>query len=118
MANPLACAVSLASLDLLAGGEWRADVARISRGLADGLAPAREIPGVRDVRVLGAIGVIELADTVNAPAATQAAVEHSVWLRPFRNLVYTLPPYICNDEDVAQIAGAMVAAARAGSGGA
>jgi adenosylmethionine-8-amino-7-oxononanoate aminotransferase len=117
MANPLACAVSLASLDLLAGGEWQADVARISRGLADGLAPAWEIPGVRDVRVLGAIGVIELADAVSAPAATQAAVERSVWLRPFRNLVYTLPPYVCRDEDVTQIAGAMLAAARAGSDG-
>jgi adenosylmethionine-8-amino-7-oxononanoate aminotransferase len=117
MANPLACAVSLASLDLLADGSWRKDVGRIERRLFEGLAAAWEIPGVRDVRVLGAIGVIELAGAVNARTATQAAVERSVWLRPFRNLVYTLPPYVCSDVDVAQIAGAMLAAARAGGDG-
>jgi adenosylmethionine-8-amino-7-oxononanoate aminotransferase len=114
MGNPLACAVALASTDLLADGSWRDDVARIERGLAAGLAPARELPGVRDVRVLGAIGVVQLAGDVDVPAATHAATERGVWLRPFRDLVYTMPPYVTDDEDVARIAAAVVAAADAG----
>ncbi len=93
MANPLACAVSLASLELLEAEDWRAQVAGIEAGLRAGLAPARELPGVRDVRVLGAIGVIELERPVDVAAATSAAVERGVWLRPFRELVYAMPPY-------------------------
>jgi adenosylmethionine-8-amino-7-oxononanoate aminotransferase len=115
MANPLACAVGLASLGLLDAGAWEDDVTRIERGLAEGLAPARELPGVRDVRVLGAIGVIELERGVDVAAATQAAAGMGVWLRPFRDLVYAMPPYITGEDDVAQIAAAMVAAARAGA---
>ena len=111
MANPLACAVALASLDLLATGEWRAQVARIERGLCEGLAPARELPGVADVRVLGAIGVVELEREVDVGAATAAAVERGVWLRPFRDLIYTMPPYVIGDDDLATIAGAVVRAA-------
>jgi adenosylmethionine-8-amino-7-oxononanoate aminotransferase len=116
MANPVACAVALASTDLLADGSWRNEVARIERGLTDGLACARGLPGVRDVRVLGAIGVVQLEDPVDVAAATSAAVERGVWLRPFRDLVYTMPPFVTNDEDVAQIASAVVAATRAGGG--
>ena len=116
MANPLACAAALASTDLLAGGAWRTDVARLARGLADGLEPARRLPGVTDVRVLGAIGVIQLADAVDVAAATRAAVGQGVWLRPFRDLIYAMPPYITDDEDLAMIAEAMVAAAAAGRG--
>jgi adenosylmethionine-8-amino-7-oxononanoate aminotransferase len=114
MANPLACAVALASLDLLDTGAWANDVARIERGLAEGLAPARRLRGVRDVRVLGAIGVVELDRAVDVAAATQAAIEHGVWLRPFRDLVYTMPPYVTADDDVARIATAVMAAAGAG----
>ena len=114
MANPLACAVALASLDLLATGEWRAQVARIERGLCEGLEPARGAPGVKDVRVLGAIGVVQLDHEVDVPAATAAAVERGVWLRPFRDLVYTMPPYIADEADVATVCEAVVAAARAG----
>jgi adenosylmethionine-8-amino-7-oxononanoate aminotransferase len=114
MANPLACSVALASTGLLADGGWRDDVARIERGLVGGLAAARELPGVADVRVLGAIGVIELARPVDVAAATAAAVERGVWLRPFRELVYAMPPYVTGDDDVARIAEAMVAAAAAG----
>jgi adenosylmethionine-8-amino-7-oxononanoate aminotransferase len=117
MANPLACAVALASMGLLADGSWRADVARIERGLSNGLAPARDLPGVRDVRVLGAIGVVELHRPVDMVAATRAAVDRGVWLRPFRNLVYTMPPYVTDDADLAAIAGAVRAAAAAGSPG-
>ena len=106
MANPLATAAALASTGLLENGSWRAEVARIERGLTAGLASA---PG--ETRVLGAIGVIELDHPVDVPAATAIAVEHGVWLRPFRNLVYAMPPYVTDDEDVARITEAMVACA-------
>jgi adenosylmethionine-8-amino-7-oxononanoate aminotransferase len=108
MANPLACAVALASLELLATGAWREQVARIERGLRAGLAPARELPGVADVRVRGAIGVVQLAREVDVPAATAAAVERGVWLRPFRDLVYTMPPYVISEEELAAVTSAVV----------
>jgi adenosylmethionine---8-amino-7-oxononanoate aminotransferase len=113
MANPLACAVALASLDLLDGGRWRDQVAAIEQGLRDGLAPARELPGVADVRVLGAIGVIELERPVDVAAATAASVECGVWLRPFARLIYAMPPYVTNGEDLGAVTGAMLAAAQA-----
>jgi adenosylmethionine---8-amino-7-oxononanoate aminotransferase len=116
MANPLACAVALASLELLEHPGWQNDVMRIERGLTAGLAPARDIPGVYDVRVLGAIGVVQLEHDVDVEAATRAAVEQGVWLRPFRDLVYTMPPYVTGDEDLGRIATAAVAAATAGRG--
>src|SRR5690606_17463013 len=94
MGNPLACAVASASIGLLTGRDWRADVARIEAGLRAGLAPLAGRPGVADVRVLGAIGVVQLDRPVDVPAATAAAVDHGVWLRPFRDLVYTMPPYL------------------------
>jgi adenosylmethionine---8-amino-7-oxononanoate aminotransferase len=111
MANPLACAVALASLDLLAEGGWRQDVARIERALREGLAPARELPGVADVRVLGAIGVVQVEREVDVAAATAAAVQRGVWLRPFRDLIYTMPPYASRAEDLALLTSAVVAAA-------
>jgi adenosylmethionine---8-amino-7-oxononanoate aminotransferase len=111
MANPLACSVALASLGLLADGDWRARVTAIERGLRVGLEPARELPGVADVRVLGAIGVVQLDHEVDVPAATAAAVEHGVWLRPFRDLIYTMPPYVIAEDDLARVTGAVVAAA-------
>lgn len=117
MANPLACAVALASTGLLAAGGWREDVARIERGLRAGLEPARALPGVADVRVLGAIGVVQLGGGVDVAAATKAAVAEGVWLRPFGDLVYTMPPYVTDDEDVARITRAVVAAVAAGGGG-
>jgi adenosylmethionine-8-amino-7-oxononanoate aminotransferase len=113
MANPLACAVALASLDLLATEEWRTQVKRIERGLRAGLEPARELPGVSDVRVLGAIGVVQLEEEVDVAAATAASVERGVWLRPFRDLVYTMPPYVISDEDLGTVTKAVVNAARA-----
>jgi len=113
MANPLACAVSVASLEVLLTGEWRGQVAAIEAGLREGLAPARDLPGVADVRVLGAIGVLELDREVDLRIATPAAIEHGVWLRPFRNLIYVMPPYICTAAEITQITSAMVAVARA-----
>ncbi|MFI9248979.1 adenosylmethionine--8-amino-7-oxononanoate transaminase [Streptomyces sp. NPDC053069] len=114
MGNPLAAAVACASIELLLGQDWRAEVKRIEAGLWEGLAPARELPGVRDVRVLGAIGVVQLDHEVDMAAATAAAVREGVWLRPFRDLIYTMPPYITSDEDVTRIARAVCAAAREG----
>jgi adenosylmethionine-8-amino-7-oxononanoate aminotransferase len=111
MANPLACAAALASTALLQEGTWRADVTRIERGLRDGLAPARELPGVVDVRVLGAIGVVQLDGPVDMARVTAAAVDAGVWLRPFRDLIYAMPPYVTGDEDLARITGAILAAA-------
>jgi adenosylmethionine-8-amino-7-oxononanoate aminotransferase len=109
MGNPLAAAVASASIDLLLSQDWRGEVRRIETGLRTGLADA---PG--DVRVLGAIGVVQLDHEVDMAAATAAAVEHGVWLRPFRDLVYTMPPFVCTDDDVAAICAAVVAAAKAG----
>ncbi|MET0899124.1 MAG: adenosylmethionine--8-amino-7-oxononanoate transaminase [Mycobacterium sp.] len=113
MANPLACAVSVASVELLLGQDWRTRVAEISAGLAAGLAPARALPGVSDVRVCGAIGVIEMAEPVDLAVATDVALDHGVWLRPFRNLVYAMPPFICPPAEITQLTSAMVAVARA-----
>jgi adenosylmethionine-8-amino-7-oxononanoate aminotransferase len=114
MGNPLACAVANASIDLLRAGDWAGEVTRVCEGLRVALAPARRVPGVRDVRVQGAIGVVQLDHDVDLPAATAAAVAHGVWLRPFRDLIYTMPPYVTGDEDVARIGVAITAAAEAG----
>ncbi|MEV6966453.1 adenosylmethionine--8-amino-7-oxononanoate transaminase [Hamadaea sp. NPDC051192] len=113
MGNPLACAVANASLGLLLSSDWETEVRRISAGLSAGLDAARHLPGVRDVRVLGAIGVIQLDHEVAMAPATAAAVAHGVWLRPFRDLIYAMPPYVTSDADLALVTGAMRAAAEA-----
>ncbi|GGN15517.1 adenosylmethionine-8-amino-7-oxononanoate aminotransferase [Lentzea pudingi] len=111
MGNPLAAAVSLASIDLLLSQDWKREVARIETGLKNGLAPARALPGVRDVRVLGAIGVVQLHEPVDMARATRAAVDAGVWLRPFRDLIYTMPPFVSTDDDIAAICQGVIAAA-------
>jgi adenosylmethionine-8-amino-7-oxononanoate aminotransferase len=108
MANPLACAVSVASTELLIGQDWRTRVREIESGLAAGLGRARSVAGVADVRVRGAIGVIEMDRPVDLAVATPAALDNGVWLRPFRNLIYAMPPYICPVEEIDQITSAMV----------
>jgi adenosylmethionine-8-amino-7-oxononanoate aminotransferase len=114
MGNPLAAAVATASVTLLLQRDWRAEVHGIQSALQSGLAPARMLPGVVDVRVLGGIGVVQLDHPVDVPAATAAAAAHGVWLRPFRDLVYTMPPYVCAPADLAAITRAVQAAAGAG----
>ena len=111
MGNPLACAVALASLDLLADNDWATEVSRINRALTDGLADCRDLAGVADVRTLGAVGVVQLDHPVDLVKATDAAVEEGVWLRPFRDLLYTMPPYITSDDDLARICTAIHRAA-------
>ncbi|WP_329113939.1 adenosylmethionine--8-amino-7-oxononanoate transaminase [Streptomyces sp. NBC_01465] len=112
MGNPLASAVALASVELLLAQDWRQEVKRLESGLRAGLADAAGLPGVRDVRVLGAIGVVQLDHAVDMAAATRAAVREGVWLRPFRDLVYTMPPYVTGDADLAQICRAVRAVAQ------
>jgi adenosylmethionine-8-amino-7-oxononanoate aminotransferase len=112
MGNPLACAVALASLRLLGESDWRARVRTIEQGLRAGLEAARELPGVADVRVLGAIGVVQLEHDVDVAAVTAAAVDHGVWLRPFRDLIYAMPPYIIDEPDLTTVSNAMIDAAR------
>ena len=111
MANPIACSVALASLDVLTSSDWAANIDRISRRLTLGLGAAREQPCVVDVRVIGAVGVIQLDHPVDVVAATDMALAAGVWLRPFRDLIYTMPPYICTDAEIDTICAAMVMAA-------
>jgi len=112
MGNPLACAVAGASIDLLLAGDWETQVRRIEAALQSGLAPAAELPGVREVRVLGAVGVVHLEEQADVAALSARALEQGVWVRPFRDLVYTMPPYVCTDDDVAQICSAIIEAVR------
>ncbi|MFI8978401.1 adenosylmethionine--8-amino-7-oxononanoate transaminase [Nocardia asteroides] len=116
MGNPLACAVAVASVELLLSRDWRGEVTRIEAELRAGLAPLTDLPGVADVRVLGAIGVVELDRPVDLRAATDAAVGAGAWLRPFRDLVYTMPPFISTTADIATITGAVRAAVKASLG--
>ncbi|CAM3691419.1 adenosylmethionine--8-amino-7-oxononanoate transaminase [Tsukamurella strandjordii] len=113
MGNPLACAIAVASTELLLSRDWRAEVAGIESGLRAGVEPLRELPGVMDVRVLGAIGVVQLDRQVDVARATDACVGAGVWLRPFRDLVYTMPPFISTPDEVAAIAGGVSAAVHA-----
>ena len=113
MANPLACAVACASLDLLARHDNAARIAAIEAALRDGLAPAAGLACVRDVRTLGAVGVVELDRPVDVPAVTRAALDAGVWVRPFGNLVYTMPPYVCTPDDLATITAGIVSAVKA-----
>lgn len=112
MGNPLACAVASASLDLLTGGDWPGRVADVSAGLEKGLRPLAAVDGVTDVRVIGAVGVVQLDRPVDVERATAAALGHGVWLRPFRDLVYAMPPYVTELAEVETISTAVAAAVR------
>jgi adenosylmethionine-8-amino-7-oxononanoate aminotransferase len=100
MANPLACAAALASLDLFATEPRLAQVARISEALRKGLAPCRDLPNVRDVRTLGAIGVVELHRIQDLPALKARLVAAGVWVRPFRNIVYLTPAFTISETEL------------------
>jgi len=113
MGNPLACAVANAAIAILRAQDWQAQVRHIEKGLRAGLEPLRGAAGVTDVRVLGAIGVVQLDHAVDVAAATAAAVAAGVWLRPFRDLIYTMPPYVADDADVARITQGIAAAVSA-----
>lgn len=110
MANPLACAVAQASVKLLLASPWQQRIAAIEAGLRDGLEPCRALAGVADVRVLGAIGVVELHEAVDLPAITRQFVDAGVWIRPFGKLVYLMPPYSIDRQDLDTLTAAVVAA--------
>ena len=109
MANPLACAVALASVELLLDSPWQARVAAIEQGLRTGLEPCRALAGVADVRVLGAIGVVELTAAVDMKAISTQFVDAGVWVRPFGKLVYLMPPYIIDRQDLDSLTAAVTA---------
>jgi adenosylmethionine-8-amino-7-oxononanoate aminotransferase len=115
MGNPLAAAVSRASIDLLLDRGWADDVARLNGRLSVGLDAARGLPGVQDVRVLGAIGVVEMREPVDLRTATPFLADRGVWLRPFGRLLYTMPAYVMSDADVDSVTTAMVELAAAES---
>ena len=107
MANPLACAVALASVDLLLGQDWHPRVMNIGVQLETQLSACRALPNVADVRVCGAIGVVELTDPVDMHRAPQLFVERGVWVRPFGRLVYVMPPYVISETELTTLTGAM-----------
>ncbi|MDA5095324.1 adenosylmethionine--8-amino-7-oxononanoate transaminase [Aliiroseovarius sp. KMU-50] len=108
MANPLACAAGIASLSLLEQGNWQVQTAAIEEQMRAELEPARTLPGVCDVRVLGAIGVIEMEGWVDPRIAHAKAVETGVWLRPFAHNIYCMPPFIISPDELSRVTSAMV----------
>ena len=107
MANPLACAVATASIDLLTNSPWQQRVDSIESGLRNGLERCSELNAVEEVRVLGAIGVVEMKKPVDVAGLQKAFVEQGVWVRPFGKLVYVMPPYIMNEQDLAHLTNAI-----------
>ncbi|QJB58428.1 adenosylmethionine--8-amino-7-oxononanoate transaminase [Pseudodesulfovibrio sp. zrk46] len=114
MGNPLACAVAKTSLDLLNRNEWQEQVSNIEGWLDESLSPCRELADVSDVRVLGAIGVVELTDPSNMPKLQEFFIEQGVWIRPFGKLLYVMPPYIVSRDDVAKLGNAIYHAIQSG----
>jgi adenosylmethionine-8-amino-7-oxononanoate aminotransferase len=103
MANPLACAVANASLDILLNQDWQSAISSIETGLVKGLSAASEFTSVKEVRVLGAIGVIELHKPISQAELQPKFVEQGVWVRPFGSVVYLMPPYIIDADQLSQL---------------
>ncbi|MGN0887678.1 MAG: adenosylmethionine--8-amino-7-oxononanoate transaminase [Kiritimatiellia bacterium] len=116
MANPLACAAACASLELFAQSDYAAKVARIERQFRDGLEPVRGKPNVRDVRVLGATGVVEVGRLPATADIARVIRAHGVWLRPFCNFIYAMPPLVSDEGTIDRIVGALTDLASAPPG--
>ncbi len=112
MGNPLACAAASASLDLIANHNWQPQVAQIEQQLKNELQDAATMAGVKQVRVLGAVGVIEMQEPINTAQLQQAFVELGVWVRPFSNLIYVMPPYSISQAQLNQLTHAMKVVAK------
>ncbi|MBV1842081.1 adenosylmethionine--8-amino-7-oxononanoate transaminase [Photobacterium ganghwense] len=110
MGNPLACAVANASLDLLANGHWQKQVKQIENQLAEQLPAIGQLPAVKAVRWLGAIGVVELYQPVDMATIQKTFVDMGVWIRPFGTLVYIMPPFIISQQELRQLTSAIKAA--------
>ncbi len=108
MANPLACSVAAASLGLLGDGGWRHNVETLQSNLKKGLQPCLQMDHVADVRVLGAIGVVELCAPVDMAVIQQRFVDNGVWVRPFGKLIYLMPPYCISPADTEVLTEAVV----------
>ncbi|HEX19809.1 MAG TPA: adenosylmethionine--8-amino-7-oxononanoate transaminase [Acidiferrobacteraceae bacterium] len=108
MANPLACTAASSSIRLLLESDWQNNIRRIQQGLEQGLAPCRAFDQVEEVRVLGAIGVVEMKQAVDMKGITGAFVDAGVWVRPFGKLVYLMPPYIIGNDDLQTLTDAVV----------
>ncbi len=108
MANPLGCAVALASIELLLESDWQARIARIQQRLEEFLAPCAQMPQVAEVRCLGAIGVVEMKRAVDMTSITRQFVEAGVWVRPFGRLVYLMPAYVITDDELSRLCRAVV----------
>ncbi|MFN3073335.1 adenosylmethionine--8-amino-7-oxononanoate transaminase [Acinetobacter sp. TY2] len=100
MANPLACAVAVKSTELLISQDWQANIGRIQKQLSKNLQTLEQLDHVRDVRVLGAIGVVELTFNVDMKILQQEFVRRGIWIRPFGKLVYVMPPYIISEQEL------------------
>ena len=109
MGNPLACAVATASIDLLLRSPWRDRITNLAEIMVRHLRPAAQLPNVRDVRVLGGIGVVEATEPVDVAAIQRFFVERGVWIRPFGTRVYVMPPYVITDEQLQRLCEAIVA---------
>lgn len=109
MANPLACAVANASLELFEASPWVERIAAIEASLRERLMHLKAHPKVRDVRVLGAIGVIQMTENVDVSALQRIFIAHGAWLRPFRDLIYAMPPYIITEAELSTLTQAMIA---------
>ncbi|MGR8980651.1 MAG: adenosylmethionine--8-amino-7-oxononanoate transaminase [Gammaproteobacteria bacterium] len=110
MGNPLACGIASANIDLLLESDWQCRIADIEDWLTQGLQPCRGLAGVADVRILGAVGVVEMAEPVDVAVIQKQLVDSGVWLRPFGRLIYAMPPYIISKAEIEKLTAAVFAA--------